>query len=175
VLAGLPEYQPMGISQHICLQNSCVYNQAPYVLLPGAAELDTGCGMHQAAWQTSLCIFCTSIFDQTTCIDLLSLCCRCSPCSYTRLFKYWLLLLLLVAAAGVTSIPMFLGFATTSVPLCWFLQIATLVMVAYTMGVLPAICSNIYPAGVRISGFNFAYNTGIMTFGGLVSHTNNIQ
>jgi hypothetical protein len=36
-------------------------------------------------------------------------------------------------------------------------------------GVLPAICSNIYPAGVRISGFNFAYNFGIMTFGGLVS------
>jgi hypothetical protein len=63
---------------------------------------------------------------------------------------------------------MFLGFATKSVPLCWFLQIAILVMVAYTMGVLPAICSNIYPAGVRISGFNFAYNTGIMTFGGLV-------
>jgi hypothetical protein len=65
---------------------------------------------------------------------------------------------------------MFLGFATKSVALCWFLQIATLVLVAYTMGVLPAICSNIYPAGVRISGFNFAYNFGIMTFGGLVSY-----
>jgi hypothetical protein len=64
---------------------------------------------------------------------------------------------------------MFLGFATKSVALCWFLQSATLVLVAYTMGVLPAICSNIYPAGVRISGFNFAYNTGMMTFGGLVS------
>jgi hypothetical protein len=65
---------------------------------------------------------------------------------------------------------MFLGFATKSIALCWFLQIATLVLVAYTMGVLPAICSNIYPAGVRISGFNFAYNFGIMTFGGLVSY-----
>ena len=63
---------------------------------------------------------------------------------------------------------MFLGFATKSLALCWFLQIATLALVAYTMGVLPAICSNIYPAGVRISGFNFAYNFGIMTFGGLV-------
>lgn len=69
--------------------------------------------------------------------------------------------------AGATSIPMFLGFATKNVALCWFLQIAILVMVAYTMGVLPAICSNIYPAGVRISGFNFAYNFGIMSFGGL--------
>lgn len=38
-------------------------------------------------------------------------------------------------------------------------------------GVLPAICSNIYPAGVRISGFNFAYNFGISTFGGLVRGT----
>jgi len=63
----------------------------------------------------------------------------------------------------------FLGFATKSVGLCWFLQIAILAMVGYTMGVLPAICSNIYPAGVRISGFNFAYNSGILTFGGLVS------
>jgi hypothetical protein len=64
---------------------------------------------------------------------------------------------------------MFLGFATKNLALCWFLQVAILVMVAYTMGVLPAICSNIYPAGVRISGFNFAYNFGIMSFGGLVS------
>ena len=38
-----------------------------------------------------------------------------------------------------------------------------------TMGVLPAIRSNIYPAGVRISGFDFACNFGIMSFGGLVS------
>jgi hypothetical protein len=98
----------------------------------------------------------------------------------SHLLPLLLLLLLLVPCSppsttaalytGVTSIPMFLGFATKSVPLCWFLQIAILVMVAYTMGVLPAICSNIYPAGVRISGFNFAYNTGIMTFGGLVSY-----
>jgi hypothetical protein len=79
------------------------------------------------------------------------------------------LLLLLLLPTGATSIPMFLGFATKNLALCWFLQIATLVLVAYTMGVLPAICSNIYPAGVRISGFNFAYNFGIMSFGGLVS------
>jgi len=50
---------------------------------------------------------------------------------------------------------MFLGFATKSVGLCWFLQIAILALVAYTMGVLPGICSMIYPAGVRISSFNF--------------------
>jgi hypothetical protein len=28
------------------------------------------------------------------------------------------------------------------------------------MGILPAICSSIYPAGVRISGFNLGYNLG---------------
>jgi hypothetical protein len=64
---------------------------------------------------------------------------------------------------------MFLGFATKNLGLCWFLQITVLALVAYTMGVLPGICSMIYPAGVRISGFNFGYNCGMMTFGGLVS------
>jgi hypothetical protein len=63
---------------------------------------------------------------------------------------------------------MFMAFATKSLAACWTLQLATLAMAAYTMGILPAICSNIYPAGVRISGFNFAYNMGMMAFGGLV-------
>lgn len=40
--------------------------------------------------------------------------------------------------AGATSIPMFLGFATKSLALCWVLQVVILVMVAYTMG---ACCS----------------------------------
>jgi hypothetical protein len=53
---------------------------------------------------------------------------------------------------GAASIPMFLGFASKNLGLCWFLQIAVLALVAYTMGVLPGICSMIYPAGVRISG-----------------------
>eukprot|EP00775_Hariotina_reticulata_P003883 gene3883-4138_t len=73
--------------------------------------------------------------------------------------------------AGATSVPMFLAFATKKLVACWLLQAATLSAVGYTMGILPAICSSIYPAGVRISGFNFAYNFGIMSFGGLVSVT----
>lgn len=80
--------------------------------------------------------------------------------------------LFLSFVAGATSIPVFLGWATKSIGLAWFLQVAGLVMVAWTMGVLPGICSNVYPAGVRISGFNFAYNTGIMIFGGLVRAQN---
>jgi hypothetical protein len=73
------------------------------------------------------------------------------------------------ACAAATSIPIFLGFATKSLALCWVLQAATLALAAYTMALLPAICSNLYPAGVRISGFNFACNVGMMVFGGLVS------
>jgi hypothetical protein len=64
---------------------------------------------------------------------------------------------------------MFLAFATKSLAACWLLQAFILSAVGYTMGILPAICSSIYPAGVRISGFNFAYNFGMMSFGGLVS------
>jgi hypothetical protein len=58
----------------------------------------------------------------------------------------------LVAAA--THVPMFLAFRTKSLAACWLLQIVLLCMVAWTMGILPAICSSIYPAGIRISGFN---------------------
>lgn len=58
-----------------------------------------------------------------------------------------------IVAAG-TSIPMFMAFRTKNLVACWVLQVFSLCMTAYTMGVLPAICSSIYPAGVRISGFN---------------------
>jgi hypothetical protein len=56
--------------------------------------------------------------------------------------------------AAATHVPMFLAFRTKSLAACWLLQIVLLSMVAWTMGILPAICSSIYPAGVRISGFN---------------------
>eukprot|EP00878_Enallax_costatus_P014970 GHUV01015674.1.p1 GENE.GHUV01015674.1~~GHUV01015674.1.p1 ORF type:complete len:171 (+),score=14.63 GHUV01015674.1:206-718(+) len=64
-----------------------------------------------------------------------------------------------VVAAGM-SVPMFLAFQTKHLAACWLLQIVSLCMTAYTMGILPVICSNIYPAGVRISGFNLGYNLG---------------
>lgn len=64
-----------------------------------------------------------------------------------------------VIAAGM-SVPMFLAFQTKNLAACWLLQIVSLCLTAYTMGVLPVICSNIYPAGVRISGFNLGYNLG---------------
>lgn len=62
--------------------------------------------------------------------------------------------------AAATSVPMFLAFQTKHLAACWILQIVSLCMTAYTMGILPVICSNIYPAGVRISGFNLGYNLG---------------
>lgn len=68
--------------------------------------------------------------------------------------------------AAATHVPMFLAFRTKSLAACWLLQIVLLSMVAWTMGILPAICSSIYPAGVRISGFNLGYNLGMTLFGG---------
>eukprot|EP00879_Flechtneria_rotunda_P003299 GHRR01003524.1.p1 GENE.GHRR01003524.1~~GHRR01003524.1.p1 ORF type:complete len:498 (+),score=121.17 GHRR01003524.1:1133-2626(+) len=62
--------------------------------------------------------------------------------------------------AGAASVPMFLAFRTQNLAACWLLQAASLAMTGYTMGILPAICSSIYPAGVRISGFNLGYNLG---------------
>jgi MFS family permease len=64
------------------------------------------------------------------------------------------------AIAGATSVPMFLAFQTGNLAACWLLQAFSLAMTAYTMGILPQICSLIYPAGVRISGFNLGYNLG---------------
>lgn len=62
--------------------------------------------------------------------------------------------------AAAMSVPMFLAFRTKSLAACWILQMFSLCLTAYSMGILPAICSNIYPAGVRISGFNLGYNLG---------------
>lgn len=62
--------------------------------------------------------------------------------------------------AAAMSIPMFLAFQTRHLAACWLLQVVSLALTAYTMGILPAICSSIYPAGVRISGFNLGYNLG---------------
>ena len=64
------------------------------------------------------------------------------------------------AIAAAMTVPMFLAFKTGSLAACWLLQAFGLAMTAYTMGILPAICSLIYPAGVRISGFNLGYNLG---------------
>ncbi|KAF6255165.1 major facilitator superfamily domain-containing protein [Scenedesmus sp. NREL 46B-D3] len=75
--------------------------------------------------------------------------------------------IVICAVAGAMSIPMFLAFKTRSLGACWALQAVGLAMTAYTMGILPAICSLIYPAGVRISGFNLGYNLGMTIFGGL--------
>uniref|UniRef100_A0A383VDF7 Major facilitator superfamily (MFS) profile domain-containing protein n=1 Tax=Tetradesmus obliquus TaxID=3088 RepID=A0A383VDF7_TETOB len=71
------------------------------------------------------------------------------------------------AIAAAMTVPMFLAFKTGSLAACWLLQAFGLAMTAYTMGILPAICSLIYPAGVRISGFNLGYNLGMTIFGGL--------
>lgn len=69
--------------------------------------------------------------------------------------------------AAAMSVPMFLAFRTRNLVACWLLQAFSLALTAYTMGILPAICSSIYPAGVRISGFNLGYNLGMTVFGGL--------
>lgn len=71
------------------------------------------------------------------------------------------------AIAAVMTVPMFLAFQTRNLAACWLLQAFSLAMTAYTMGILPQICSLIYPAGVRISGFNLGYNLGMTIFGGL--------
>jgi len=68
--------------------------------------------------------------------------------------------------SGATSVPMFMAFQTKSLALCWVLQAFALSMAAFTMGLLPTVCSLLYPAGVRISGFNFGYNVGMTLFGG---------
>lgn len=74
--------------------------------------------------------------------------------------------IVICALAAAMSVPMFLAFQTKSLAACWILQMVSLSMTAYTMGILPAICSSIYPAGVRISGFNLGYNLGMTLFGG---------
>jgi hypothetical protein len=57
-------------------------------------------------------------------------------------------------------VPSFLGFQTRSIVACWLLQGVHLALTAWAMGVLPAIVSRIYPAGVRVSGFNLGHNFG---------------
>lgn len=61
-------------------------------------------------------------------------------------------------ASAATAIPMFMGFATKSVAICWLIQAILLAMSGYAMGMLPAVVSAIYPAGVRISGCNLGVN-----------------
>lgn len=61
-------------------------------------------------------------------------------------------------ASAASAIPMFLGFATKSVAVSWLIQAVLLAMSGYAMGMLPAIVSAIYPAGVRISGCNLGVN-----------------
>lgn len=61
---------------------------------------------------------------------------------------------------GAIYVPTFLAFQTRSIVACWLLQALHLSLTAWAMGVLPAIVSRIYPAGVRISGFNLGHNFG---------------
>lgn len=68
--------------------------------------------------------------------------------------------IIICVVAAASSVPMFLAFQTRNLAACWLLQIFSLSLTAYTMGLLPVICSLIYPAGVRISGFNLGYNLG---------------
>eukprot|EP00878_Enallax_costatus_P023718 GHUV01025255.1.p1 GENE.GHUV01025255.1~~GHUV01025255.1.p1 ORF type:complete len:283 (+),score=58.22 GHUV01025255.1:36-884(+) len=62
--------------------------------------------------------------------------------------------------SGATSVPFFLAFQTKSLVACWLLQTVILIFAGYAVSVTPKICTAIYPAGVRISGLNFAYNIG---------------
>jgi MFS family permease len=61
-------------------------------------------------------------------------------------------------ASAASAIPMFMGFMTKSVAICWLIQAILLAMSGYAMGMLPAVVSAIYPAGVRISGCNLGVN-----------------
>lgn len=68
--------------------------------------------------------------------------------------------IVIACICGALYVPTFLAFSTRSVVACWLLQGLHLALTAWAMGVLPAIVSRIYPAGVRISGFNLGHNFG---------------
>jgi len=68
--------------------------------------------------------------------------------------------IVIACISGAAYVPTFLAFQTRSVVACWLLQALHLSLVAWAMGVLPVIVSRIYPAGVRISGFNLGHNFG---------------
>lgn len=57
-------------------------------------------------------------------------------------------------------VPTFMAFETGSLWACWSLQALHLGLTGWAVGVLPVIVSRIYPAGVRISGFNLGHNLG---------------
>lgn len=68
--------------------------------------------------------------------------------------------IVIACISGALYVPSFLAFQTRSILACWLLQGLHLALAAWAMGVLPAIVSRIYPAGVRISGFNLGHNFG---------------
>lgn len=68
--------------------------------------------------------------------------------------------IIIACISGALYIPSFIAFQTRSIVACWLLQGLHLSLAAWAMGVLPAIVSRIYPAGVRISGFNLGHNFG---------------
>lgn len=72
----------------------------------------------------------------------------------------------IACVCGAIYVPTFMAFATRSLAACWALQAVHLSLVAWAMSILPVIVSRIYPAGVRISGFNLGHNCGA-TIGGL--------
>jgi MFS family permease len=68
--------------------------------------------------------------------------------------------IVICCVCGAIYVPTFLAFHTRSIVACWLLQGVHLGLTAWAMGVLPAIVSRIYPAGVRITGFNLGHNLG---------------
>jgi hypothetical protein len=60
--------------------------------------------------------------------------------------------------SAAVAVPMFLGWQKANLALSWSLQAILLAMSGYVMGMLPAVVSAIYPAGVRISGCNLGVN-----------------
>lgn len=66
--------------------------------------------------------------------------------------------IVIALVSSATAVPMFMGFQRCSLALSWVIQVLLLAMAGFAMGMLPAVVSAIYPAGVRISGCNLGVN-----------------
>lgn len=65
--------------------------------------------------------------------------------------------------------PIFLGLSLRLIALDWVLHNLCLAMMGFIVGLLPSTYCLLYPAGVRISGFNMAFSLCLIPFGGAVS------
>ena len=61
-------------------------------------------------------------------------------------------------ASVALAIPQFMVFSMHKLAYSWLMQAVLLAMSGYVMGMLPAVVSAIYPAGVRVSGCNLGVN-----------------